>query len=139
MCRRDPNLLVNGTRTFTMKAETSTTTFSIAASTDVSATPSGTGRYQDRPVRAACACGPRPAHHFVFAKFTVDRDGRQRVSNGTIVVQDQFNNIISTGPNLYTGTIHFDAETVSESGPDRSHPRSDFAAGLHVPDRRRGR
>ena len=109
----NPNALVNGNRTYTMKAKTSTTTFSITASTDATTAPATTG------VKIGQSSGmrvwPAPAYYFTFTNLP-STAAAGSTFNGTIVVKDQFANIISTGPNLYTGTIHFDAETVSNAG-----------------------
>jgi hypothetical protein len=109
----NPNALVNGDRTFTMKAKTSTSTFSITASTDAT-TPVGTTEFKIGQ-SAGMRVWPAVAHHFTFMNLPSTATAGA-MFNGTIVVKDQFENIISTGPNVYTGTIHFDAEMVSNLG-----------------------
>ncbi len=108
----NPNDVLNGSRGYTMKAKTATTNFSVTAST-TTGTPVGTERIVDGTA-SGMRVWPAGANHFEFANLPSSPIAAGDPFNGTIRVRDQFQNIISTGPNLYTGTVVFQAETSTD-------------------------
>ncbi|MCB4757108.1 MAG: Ig-like domain-containing protein, partial [Elusimicrobia bacterium] len=111
----NPNQLSNGERIFTMIAKTAQTNFSVTAST-TDDTPSGT-----QGIKSGSASGMRVwsgvAHHLEFYNLPTSSKAAGDPFNGGIRAYDQFQNLLSTGPNLYLGTIVFSAQSFAGQEP----------------------
>ncbi|OVE78109.1 hypothetical protein BVX98_01270, partial [bacterium F11] len=110
----NPNTLINGERSFSMVAKTATNDFSITASTTM-ATPAGTELLIEGQA-SGLRVWPAVAHHLEFFNLPASSVPAGTAFNVSLRVHDEYHNLISTGPNIYTGGVRFDAESTFNGG-----------------------